>query len=68
MQSHTTERFRKAFKQLPLEVQETARKAYLLLEAGSATSQFTIQADPRHEANLLCAGQSRMEGRRGSAA
>jgi hypothetical protein len=30
MKSHTTERFRKAFQQLPTEVQEAARKAYSL--------------------------------------
>lgn len=37
MTSHTTERFRKAFEQLPPEVQEAARKAYWLW-----------QQDPHH--------------------
>jgi len=37
MQSHTTQRFRKAFEQLPPAVQETARKAYSLW-----------QQDPQH--------------------
>ena len=37
MQTHTTERFRKAFEHLPPEVQETARKAYSLW-----------QQDPQH--------------------
>lgn len=32
MKSHTTERFRRAFKNLPREVQDQARRAYSLFE------------------------------------
>jgi len=32
MKSHTTERFRKAFQDLPAEIQEQARKAYKLFK------------------------------------
>ncbi|MDQ3013695.1 MAG: hypothetical protein M3X11_23690 [Acidobacteriota bacterium] len=53
LKSKTTEKFRKAYRELPTEIQRLARESYRLWQSNPSHPNLHFKKSPRYEADLF---------------